>query len=373
MRRALIVKLGAIGDVVMAIPAAHQLLTMGYAVDWIAGTPAASVLACYPDIHTIPVDERAILHGSASERLAALRTAWRQLRGKHYDFVATLYYDRRYRLLSLPVMGARHVRLVRGDRRLELHQGRHHTDEFARILRSAALETAQDTGPAATSLSPIPPGTLPPSPLPASGGRRRITLAPGGARNLLRDDFLRRWQTEHYVALATMLLHAGHEVVLTGGPDDVWVREAFAGLPCIDLIDMVTLPELMALFEASDAVVTHDTGPLHLAGVTSCALLGIFGPVTPWARLPRRPGTMALWGGEGFACRPCYNGDSYADCADNQCMAQVTPAMAMEALTELLVQRDMGLPQAPSVRRPSPAAPHLLSAELLTLHGATAS
>jgi heptosyltransferase-2 len=195
--------------------------------------------------------------------------------------------------------------------------------------------------------------------LPPSSGRR-ITLSPGGARNLLRDDFLRRWQTESYADLARMLLDAGCEVVLTGGPDDTWVRDSFASLPCIDLIDRLSLPQLLALFDGSDVVVTHDTGPLHLAGTVSCSLLGIFGPVNPWSRLPRRPGTMALWGGEGFACRPCYDGSGYADCHDNQCMAQVTATMAFDAVNDLLTHRRNGAPQPPAVRLPV-ATPPLLS------------
>ena len=189
-------------------------------------------------------------------------------------------------------------------------------------------------------------------------------LAPGGARNLLRDDALRRWPVQHYVELTKLLLGSGCEVVLTGGPGDLWVRDAFAGLHCTDLIDRLSLPELIALFSTSDAAVTHDSGPLHLAGLGSCALLGVFGPVNPWARLPRRPGVMAFWGGEGFACRPCYNGSGYADCRENQCMAQVTPAMAFAAVQELLQQRSNGSVGPPEVRLPR-STPALLCNEAL--------
>ncbi len=355
MKRALIVKLGAIGDVVMAIPAVYALRAEGYSVDWVANGAAASVLECYDLCRVIAAEERAIVQGSTRDRLAALRAVWRQL-GSHYDLVATLYYDRRYRLLSLPVHGARHVRLVPGDRTLSLHHGRHHTDEFARILLSAAGDIREDAGPVPRSLAPVSPDHLPPSPLPVSSGTR-IILAPGGAKNLLRDDNLRRWPVGHYARLAGLLLHRGYQVVLTGGPGDVWVRDAFAGLACTDLIDRLTLPELLALFDGSAAAVTHDSGPLHLAGVTRCALLAIFGPVDPWARLPRRTGTVALWGGEGFSCRPCYDGSSYAICRDNQCMAQVTPEMAFTAVEDLLRQRRSGCLQPPEVRLPQSTAP----------------
>ncbi|MGI4758970.1 MAG: glycosyltransferase family 9 protein, partial [Janthinobacterium lividum] len=284
----------------------------------------------------------------------ALQKVWSQLGRTRYDLVATLYYDRRYRLLSLPVVSRRHIRLQKDSRNLQLLHGRHHTDEFARILLSASR--AADTGPAPHSLAPLRPEGLPASPLGLSS-QKRVTLTPGGARNALRDDRLRRWQTSHYAELARLLIQTGHEVVLTGGPGDLWVREAFADLPCIDLIDQLTLPQLLALFDSSDAVVTHDSGPLHLAGVTSCALLGVFGPVDPWMRLPRRPGAVALWGGEGFACRPCYDGASYADCKENLCMAQITPEFAFDTLLRMLDQKAAGDLQPPAVLLPQSTAP----------------
>ena len=354
MKRALLVKLGAIGDVVMAIPAAKQLHELGFAVDWVANAAAASVLACYDFPRVIVADERAILSGGLAARARALGDVWKQLGTAHYHLAATLYYDRRYRLLSLPVRSDVHLRLHKSDRALELHPGRHHTDEFARILLSAARGTPADAGPQPASLAPVAPDRLPASPLPASGGRR-VVLAPGGARNLHRDDRLRRWATENYAELARLLRRQGCEIVLTGGPDDTWVRDSFAGVEHTDRIDALRLPELMALFDESDVVVTHDSGPLHLAGVTRCALLGIFGPVNPWSRLPRRPGAVALWGGEGFACRPCYDGSGYADCADNACMAQITPEMACATVLELLQRKREGRLSPASVRLPEPA------------------
>ncbi|MGI4853676.1 MAG: glycosyltransferase family 9 protein [Janthinobacterium lividum] len=350
MQRALIVKLGAIGDVVMALPAVHALSQQGFQIDWVASHQAAAVLQLYPFVRVIEADERVILQGAPLAKLSALRSVWKQLTGP-YDLVAALYYDWRYRLLSLPVRTSRHVQLSHEDRAVRLLPGRHHTDEFARILLGSVSLHAADGGPEPTSLSPLAPVGLPVSPLPPPSGTR-VVLAAGGAKNLLRDDLLRRWPVESYAALGRMLVAAGHEVVLTGGPGDTWVRKAFEGMPCTDLIDRLSLPQLLAVFDGSDAVVTHDSGPLHLAGVTSCALLGIFGPVDPRMRLPRRPGAMALWGGESFACRPCYDGSRYANCSDNQCMAEITPGLAFDALKELLNREQSGEPAAFEVRAP---------------------
>ena len=96
----------------------------------------------------------------------------------------------------------------------------------------------------------------------------------------------------------------------------------------------------------------HDTGPLHLAGITSTAIVAIFGPTDPRGRLPQRSNCVALWGGEGFACRPCYDGRDYAPCEHNGCMRQITPAMAFGEVETLLAARREGRDLLPRVRTP---------------------
>ena len=347
MKRLLILKFGAIGDCIMAIPGAHAMHLAGFQVDWVCGQAVAPVLALYPWINLTVIDDRALLRGSLVEKLRALHQLGHLIGFRHYDIAATLYYDRRYKLLTLPVRATRKFLLSHTDRATMLIPGRHHTDEYARILSGRP----DDVTPA--QLAPIPPPRLPANPLPGVRDRSRIVLVPGGARNLMRDDALRRWPIELYVALATQLLALGHEVVLTGGPDDAWTSPHFAHLAVADLTGQLSLPATLALFESADLTITHDTGPLHLAGLTSTSLLTIFGPTDPHGRLPHRPNAVALWGGENFACRPCYDGRDYAPCSNNACVQQITPALALREATRLLAARAANLSLPPQIRVPS--------------------
>jgi heptosyltransferase II len=140
------------------------------------------------------------------------------------------------------------------------------------------------------------------------------------------------------------LLERGYEVILVGSPEDHWVDSSFAGLAVTNLIGTLSLPELIGQFDEMDAVVSHDTGPLHLAGITNAAVIGIFGPTDPWEKQPRREYSVALWGGEGFACRPCYDGKNYAPCQFNGCMHQVNPEMVLQELDGLLERKTLGAP-----------------------------
>ncbi len=352
MARVLIIKLGAIGDGIMAIPAAFELHRAGYSIDWVCGAALLPVLRLYPWIHPVVAEEQSLLRGSTVERMTELARLWRSLRAlrarEPYALIATLYYDRRYRLLSLPVGALRRLQLSLQDRALRLLPGRHHTDELARIL----LGRPDAVTPTSLAPIPVPLSTLPACPLPESA-HPRVVLVPAGARNLLADDALRRWPAENYVQLARLLLDRGLQVVLVGGPGDEWVRALFATLPVVDTIGTLSLPETLALLDSAAVTVTHDTGPLHFAGLTRTGIVALFGPTHPREKLPQRPGSVALWGGEGFSCRPCYDGRTYALCPANDCLRQLTPQHVLEEVLTMLKDRAEGTLVAPQVRVPA--------------------
>jgi heptosyltransferase-2 len=140
--------------------------------------------------------------------------------------------------------------------------------------------------------------------------------------------------------------------VLIGGPDDAWDQPSFAHLPVIDRIGTLPLPQTLALLDQADVLVTHDTGPLHLGGVTRVGIVSIFGPTDPRGRLPQRPGTVALWGGEGFACRPCYDAHSFPPCPSNDCMRQITVDRVLGEVHAMLAERAGGVLQPPRILTP---------------------
>ena len=332
MRRVLVVKFGAIGDVVMAIPGVRALYDQGLEIDWVCGQTVAPLLACYPWIRTIVVDDRALLTGGKLAQAKVLVSLWRMLAGRQYQLCATLYYDRRYRWLTLLVRSERKVMLSMTDRTTKLLPGRHHTDEYARILLGL------EDGYRPKSLTPVRPERLPQSPLPTKRAVARVALVPAGAGNMLRQQILRRWPAENYAALARTMLERGWEVVLLGGPEDSWIRPHFVGMSVVDKIGELTLPQVISACDDCDAVVSHDTGPLHLAGISRAAVVALFGPSDPGNFMPRRPGVVGIWGGEGFACRPCHDGRDFAPCSNNGCMQQITVEMVMAQLDELFVR-----------------------------------
>ena len=340
----------------MAIPAVHAIYQQGFDIHWVCGRAVQPLLECYSWINLIPVEDKAILLGGAFERARNIASLWSKIVFKEYDLCATLYYDRRYRLLTLPIRARLKLALSRQSRETTLLAGRHHTDEYARVLLGT------EDGYREQSTPPVRPDRLQPSLWGASGAPRRIAIVPGGGNHLIREQatsrlpeqILRRWPVESYVSLAHRLIDRGWEIVLLGGPEDVWVRPYFQQLVVTDCIGALSLPEVISACDACDAVISHDTGPLHLAGLSDTCLVGVFGPTDPATRVPRRPFVVGIWGGQGFACRPCYDGRNFAPCQFNGCMHQVTTELVLRELDKLLSDRSMGTSSPWRVVYPDP-------------------
>jgi heptosyltransferase-2 len=322
--KVLIVKIGAIGDVVMGIPAATAAreLDEEVRVTWLLGT-AAEPLLRFTGVadELVVVDEQALWSASRLARIRAVVSVWRRLAGRRFDLVAIGHPDPRYRLLTLFTRGRTTRSWSRRGRRAWPLWGRYHGDENVRLVLGGDEATRPRRaypalqfpfhGPLADELGTAPGG--------------RVVLVPGSARNALRDDALRRWPLDSYAELAQRLVAEGR-----------WTRDAFSGLDVADAIGSTSLVELCGLMQHSDLVITHDGGPLHLAVLAGARLIALFGPTTPHEKVPEREGVVALWGGADLACRPCYDGNDYADCPLNVCIRELTVERVHDEAERLL-------------------------------------
>jgi len=320
----------------MAIPAVRALYDKGFEIHWVCGQAARPLLESYSWINLILTNDKDLLLGNPFQRANRIFRLWSKIAFRRFDLCATLYSDWRYRVLTLPVWARRKLSLSRRERSTMLVPGRHHTDELARILLSLE-DTCREL-----SIPPVRPDQLPPSPILPKTAHARVAIVPGGAKNLLREQYLRRWPIESYVELARRLLDRDWEVVLIGGPEDEWVKAYFRDLPTTDCIGRLSIPEVVAVCDVCDAAVSHDTGPLHLAGLSKACLIGIFGPTNPFTFIPRRPFALGIWGGQGFACRPCYDGRDFAPCSLNNCMRGISPELVLREIDDLLDARSKG-------------------------------
>ena len=322
--RYLIIKIVALGDVAVTTvllsriraehPSAH--------VTWLCGQSAAAMVRLFPVDEVLPIDEVALLRGSRLARARAVVGAWRMISGRRFDRVLIVHADRRYRILAWPVRAARVSALKHGVNPL---LGRFRGDEYARLLDDSAA-----TGPITRRFPFSDLREHFPTRAPGQRARPLVAIAPGGARNVLREDALRRWPVHMYAELAAMLVAAKHDVMLIGDEHDAALRPHFAHLPHSDRMGRQTLPDLLATLREVDLVVTHDTGPLHFARLVRTPVVALFGPTEPRQMVGDADDVDVLWGGSDLACRPCYDGLNYAACQNNVCIQSVNVVTVFE-------------------------------------------
>ena len=306
-KRALIIKIGAIGDAIMALPLSRELVSQGYHVTWLGGIDIAAVLSLAPEIsRRIIINERALFGPSRlSAALEVFRT-WAKICVTSGDEIFLLHSDRRYRYL-IPPWRRSHIRTVRiGSRR-------HHTFDYARL----AYPALQDN-----ELS-FEPYTLPN----LVTREKRICIFPGGAKNAMRDNPLRRWPLESYVRLCEHLISSGHKITVVGGPSDTWIEPAFAHLRALVNWQVATmkLNETVEYLRRSQLAVSHDTGPIHLASLADCPIITIFGPTNSEWFAPLKFKPLVIERSPKLHCQPCYDGKDFGFCTNNICINQITP------------------------------------------------
>ena len=334
--KVLIIKLGAIGDVVMALPMieATKEKYPKAQITWICGKSVFSLLQTVSNLDKIiVVNDSKLLTGNIFEKICALIEIWLKVLGTKFDLVLIGHSDPRYKLLVLTVF-KKSIRSFTRNKRFWPVPGRYHSDEYVRLV------TNEDS----TGL--IEEGKFPIVKVPSSSkfdsilkadGSPIIALAPGGAKNLLNDDTLRRWPLENYVELADFLLKKGFKVLLTGASTDQWVLEAFSRLKVINLIGKTDLLELIHIYKMSSLIITHDSGSLHLAGLTGTPIIALFGPTNPFEKVPRkRVRVQVYWEREKYSCCPCYDGRSYAKCYNNICLQGITVEMVYNSVVQMI-------------------------------------
>lgn len=339
--RILIVRLAGLGDLVTASvllsriraerPVAH--------VTWLCGAAGAPIVALFDGVDEIvTVDERRLLAGRPLDRMVALLSMWVRLAGRRFDLVLVPQEDRRYRALLLPVRAHRVRMLVHDRSRMNPIPGRYFGDEWARLLDDEPVR-----GPVRVryAIADVRRRLTTPSPASASGslGVPLVALVPGGARNILRDEPLRRWPAERYAEVARRLRALGYRVAIVGDNADAWVRPHFQGVEVEDYIGALSLHQTLALFRDADLVISHDTGPMHLARLVRAPLLALFGPTTPRQVISDEEPNVVLWGGRELACRPCYNGRQFAACTNNLCMQGIGVAEVVHRAVEFVQGR----------------------------------
>jgi heptosyltransferase-2 len=121
-------------------------------------------------------------------------------------------------------------------------------------------------------------------------------------------------------------------VVALGGGEERAMGEALAGAGAVDLTGETSLLEALAVLERCAALVTNDSGALHLARAAGTPVVAVFGSSSPrWTGPSAREGKIVR---QLVACSPCYRrrcplkGEDHLKCLRRIEVTEVMAALA---------------------------------------------
>ncbi|HEX5474468.1 MAG TPA: glycosyltransferase family 9 protein [Vicinamibacterales bacterium] len=273
----LVVRLGALGDVVHAIPAVAALRRAfpSARIDWLVEARHRPMVDLVTAIDSSVVVSRPTLAGW-SQAVAALRAV-------RYDTALDLQGLLKSALLARASGASRVVGFSIWHLReksarpfysdAQPVEGGHVISKNLRLLRAVGVETQTIEFP----IAPVDSDALERL-RERLGGRGFVLINPGAAWPN------KRWLPERFGALAAFLRDVrGLVPVVLWGPgeetlaDRIVAESSGAAMPA----PPTTIPDIVALARAAALVVSGDTGPLHIATAVGTPTVSLFGPTDP--------------------------------------------------------------------------------------------
>ena len=165
-------------------------------------------------------------------------------------------------------------------------------------------------------------------------------IFPGGAVNPRTAGTERRWSVVGFASLARQLYEEfGLKTLFMGGESDRDACGAAARMvetPAVNLCGRMRIRLAAAVVQRAALSVGNDSGPLHMAAAVGTPTVGIFGPTGARLKLP--PGAHCRAATLGLPCSPCYF-TMFKGCIFPaiRCLEELTVERVMEAARALLM------------------------------------
>jgi ADP-heptose:LPS heptosyltransferase len=348
--RILVIRLGALGDVVRTLPAVaglRRLYPMAQ-ISWLVEPASAGVVAACREIDDVIVLPRpaleAELRGLRIARLVRrLASVVLDLRSRRFDLVVDWHGILKSGLLArssgasvrvgYAAPYARELSSLLLNRRARLC-----APPLSRFRRNAGLVTFL-AGPAGEEMKPeagaiaLDPATRHNMADALGGGRRQaVVMHPGTSAGTP----FKRWPAQRYSEVARRLAReTGRPCVVTAGPrreERALALAVVAGAGGAARLAPATedLVELAALYAACALFIGSDSGPLHVASAVGTPVVQLIGPTHPVENEPN-PATPWRRVRVDMPCSPCRRG-----CAEVDCMNAISSEQVIEAALDLL-------------------------------------
>ncbi len=342
-KRILVIKLGALGDVVLISPSLRLLRTR-YPKAHIAllvDEKFYEVAIQFPYVDEVIVYRR----GKARGRFRRYLKVFKKVRAARFDISIDFQNTRKTHLLAYLAGIPKRLGYGRGLFRSVLTAAQPGFKDPLppiphqfRVLRALGL----GMGSCDETLELRPSGV-------ASASAERLLaengLGTSGEKKLLIGFALsasakwpsKNWPLENYIQLGrTLIERYPAQMVLFGTASELSLTEAFSEhFPegsVIDLVGKTGIGELLGVIQRMDLLVGPDSAPLHIASAFHVPLIGLFGPTDARRHAPL--GEKKVIFQKSVPCGPCYERECPIKTHD--CMKLITVDEVLTAAKRFL-------------------------------------
>ena len=159
---------------------------------------------------------------------------------------------------------------------------------------------------------------------------------------------LMRWNAQGYADVARWLAEeAGTRIAVFGAGAESSLAEAIAaesGVSVANLCGKTRVGELQWLLRKCKALVSNDTGTMHLAAALGTPVVALFGPTSPKSFAPMGDRHLVIQG--PAPCSPCF---PHPICNQGTCRAMdaISPLQVIQGLSGLLYSRSAASSHSP--------------------------
>ncbi|MBI4352367.1 MAG: lipopolysaccharide heptosyltransferase II [Candidatus Omnitrophica bacterium] len=307
-KKILIIKLSALGDVILSVPSIRALRCHfpDARISVLVGRKSRRLLRNSPYVDDIFVYEDA----PRQKRLERFVKLARLLAKENFDIVVDLQNNRTSHLLAF-LSGARtragHANgkwsFLLNRRTKEAVSLLSPLDHQFQVLRLLGIEVGdkrlelwsdkiedQKVGGFLESQWVAPSQTL-------------VGLNPGSSARWPT----KQWPVENFAKLCDELAKRNIRVVITGSTEDRSLADELLRMTRnkpIDAVGKTSVTELVALVKRCKVFVSSDSAPMHIAASADRPLVALFGPTDPRRHLVPPSRCRVLW--KEIPCSPCY-------------------------------------------------------------------
>ena len=311
MKKILIIKFSALGDIIHTLPALYNLKQQGnVSITWFVSRTYKEILEGNPCIDKLIIFERERWRGfkTCLTRLNEIWKTIKEIRKEQFDIVIDfqgLFRSGFFTLLSgakrrIGFASARELAFLGYNEKIKIDSGiRHAIDKNALLAKHV-------TGREVINKYPVYISKQVKVSLEEWGDKKTLIAIVPGTRWESK-----RWSTRNFAKLIDMAVESCKaRLLILGGKSDrplaaKILKLSTHGEYIKNLTGETNLKELVSIISEADVVISNDSGPMHIAVATDTPVIGLFGPTDISKTGPVGEKHTALIA--QLPCSPCRN------------------------------------------------------------------